>query len=77
MILLKDHYGTPIIAGANVAFNYQGQVRKGKVLEVKNATKYGRTHNYNNEQYHSIKISHADNPTLISKVTSRFNVSVI
>jgi hypothetical protein len=78
---VKDPYGTPITNGAKVAYNFQGEVRLGTVLEIKNVTKNGKKVNeWSHEPYVSILIDmlvvgpeHARR----SKVANRKNLVVI
>ena len=39
---MTDYYGNSLGVGTKVAFNYQGQVRKGTIERIVEGTKYGR-----------------------------------
>lgn len=73
-----DFYGNLIAEGVQVAFNYQGELRKGVVVKVTPRTQYGKTHCEwgAREPYLTIHVQH-EMGTQLSKVTNRKNLVVI
>jgi hypothetical protein len=39
---MTDYYGNSLKVGTVVAFNYQGQVRRGTIVTVYSVTRYGK-----------------------------------
>ena len=73
-----DFYGNLIVEGVQVAFNYQGELRKGVVAKVTPRTQYGKTCQDwgKHEPYLTIHVQH-EMGTQMSKVTNRKNLVVI
>ena len=66
---MTDYYGNSLVKGTVVAFNYQGQIRKGTVEAITAATRYGS----------SITIFHVRHwlDREVSKVTNKNNLMAI
>ena len=77
MITIGDYYGNTLKPGIKVAFNYQGQVRKGTVVSVKERTQNGHSKDpYTGRRYVTIEVRHYLENT-VSKVSDNRNVTVI
>ena len=80
MFILSDAYGSSITNGVKVAYNYAGEVRIGKVLEVKESKRYGKVKDWTGAPYVVIHIEMSPTPkevSKISKVTNPRNLVVI
>lgn len=73
---ITDIYGNILKAGILVAFNYSGEVRLGKLLSIKTATKYGKTHDYSGEPYIKLEVQHQGSANT-STITRRQNLVVL
>lgn len=61
-----DVYENDFRKGCRVAFNYQGEMRTGKLLDVKFRKEFnGRFDKYTGKKYHIFYVSHVDNPDTI------------
>lgn len=76
-MITTDFYGKTVSEGVKVAFNYQGECRRGVVIRIDPRTQYGQTHRWPHEPYLTIHIEHETGPRRVSKVTNRKNLVVI
>jgi len=76
-MISEDHYGNLLMPGTQVAFNFQGQLRKGTIVDIRARQQYGRAKDYSGEPYLTIEVVHCDNNRQKSKVTNRKNVVAI
>lgn len=77
-MITQDHYGNVICEGTKVAFNFQGELRKGTVVRITGRTQYGKTREDwgKREPYLTIHVEHCDSEE-VSKVSSRKNLVAI
>jgi hypothetical protein len=77
-MITQDYYGNTISEGVKVAFNFQGELRKGTVLRIVGRTQHGKTQREwgSREPYLTIHVEHCDDGE-ISKISSRKNLVVI
>ena len=75
-MILRDVYEKELKVGVNVAFNYSGELRIGKIVEIKSVTRNGKTESWNHEPFFNIGVQHCDT-NQVSKITNRKNLVVI
>lgn len=73
---ITDYYGTELVPGVAVAFNFAGEVRLGKLLSVTPVKRYGKTHNFGGELFLKLEVLHQDKSGT-STVTNRRNLVVL
>lgn len=73
---ILDPYEKKIEVGKNVAYNYQGEVRMGTVVDIVKVKRHGKAKDWSGEPYINILVEELTSKD-ISKVSSRKNLVVI